>query len=153
MFAPTRRDILPVLCRLRADSSLSDQQIYVRQFVELETFPGVLPLFRGLPATQEWRFFLLDGEVLAYGFYWSEHYDELIDRGVDLAPAGVEALAFVQEIIGPRLKDKVRFVVADVARHRDGRWILIELNDGCMSGLSMVDPNTLYAALARGLAC
>ena len=154
MFAPTSRDILTVLCRLRADSSLSDQQIYVRQYVELETFPGVLPLVYKLPVTQEWRFFLLDGEVLAYGFYWPEHYDEITtDLGIDLAPAGVAALAFVQETIGPRLKDKVRFVVADVARDRDGRWLLVELNDGCMSGLSMVDPNTLYAALARGLAC
>ena len=34
---------------------------------------------------------------------------------------------------------------------REGNWILIEVNDGSMSGLSENDPDTLYFELKKGI--
>jgi ATP-grasp domain, R2K clade family 3 len=46
---------------------------------------------------------------------------------------------------------KAPFVVADVALTTAGDWILIELNDGQMSGLSDTDANELYSKIAKEL--
>lgn len=43
----------------------------------------------------------------------------------------------------------INFFVMDVARTEDGKWLLIELNDGQMSGLSENNPEVLYSKLSR----
>jgi hypothetical protein len=50
------------------------------------------------------------------------------------------------------LAPHIPFGVVDVAQARDGRWIVIETNDGQMSGLSCVNPDELYDNMARALA-
>ena len=39
------------------------------------------------------------------------------------------------------------FWVRDIAKHQDGRWRLVELNDGNMSGLSCIGPTLFYSNL------
>jgi hypothetical protein len=53
---------------------------------------------------------------------------------------------FIQKVID-RVKDKVNFFVMDIAKTQSGDWIVVELNDGQMSGLSENDPNVLYKNL------
>jgi len=43
----------------------------------------------------------------------------------------------------------VNFYVLDIAQTAFGNWILIEINDGQMSGLSENDPDRLYYNLRR----
>jgi hypothetical protein len=144
MFAQNKKEAIQVYLRLSQDSLISQQKIYVRQYVPLKTleiaFGGELPI------TEEYRFFILDGEVLCGAFYWSPYLDDLVERpNVTRVPEG-----FIRDIAS-RTKGKARFVVADVAKTQDDRWILIELNDGQMSGLSENSPNALYSALANRL--
>ena len=47
--------------------------------------------------------------------------------------------------------DEIRFYVVDVARTKKGNWMVVELNDGLMSGLSMCDPEEMYGNLLKGL--
>lgn len=49
------------------------------------------------------------------------------------------------------IADSATFCVVDVGEKRDGGWIVIEVNDGQMSGLSMNDPHVLYQALLDAL--
>ncbi len=42
------------------------------------------------------------------------------------------------------VRDRARFFVIDVAETERGEWIVIELNDGQMSGLSMIPPDRFY---------
>ena len=42
-------------------------------------------------------------------------------------------------------------LVVDVGRKQDNTWTVIELTDGCISGISMIDPETLYCNLAKKL--
>lgn len=157
MFAKDRSDIARVMDRLLDDPLISEQGIYVRQFEEFETYGTGI---NGLPITDEWRYFILDGKVLARGFYWSDQVDPdsigfrrapILD-GFERQPRDDSTLyyareAFVRTQICPRLKDKIRFAVADVALNKQGRFRLVELNDGTMSGLSCVDPDDLYLEL------
>ena len=47
------------------------------------------------------------------------------------------------------ISKEVKFYVVDFAKTADGKWIVVELNDGQMSGLSMIPPNRFYCNLAK----
>ncbi len=143
MYAETSCDARMVAGRLMEDSLISQQAIYIREFKQFAKHKDDLS---GCPVSEEYRFFCLDGQVLSSGFYWSQHVEEL---GVHPTPPA--AIDFVAKKVLPLLNGLVRFVAVDVALDIDGRWWVVELNDGQMSGLSENDPATMYAEMARVL--
>lgn len=135
MFAKDRRKAIDVACDLQKDSMIQYQDIIVREFVPLVKVEDGL---NGLPMSNEWRFFCYKDKILSKGFYWSNAETE--------GTLEQEAIDLVNEVIN-RVKDKVSFFVVDVAQTTNGNWIVIELNDGGMSGLSNNDPHVLYESL------
>ena len=136
MFAKDRRRAIEVACDLRKDSMIQQQDIIVREFVPLaKVEEGV----NGLPMSNEWRFFCLYDKILSYGFYWTiaEIEGKLEEEGYNLVLKVIE-----------KVKDNVNFFVVDIAQKETGEWIVVELNDGQMSGLSNNDPDVLYNNLA-----
>lgn len=159
MFAKTRADVSTVMNRLLDDPLTVAQGIIVRRYEAFNTFGVGL---NGAPVIEEWRYFILDGEIVAGGFYWAGHYEAPTGPGQPPRICGVAAyeswsegaarLAFVRDVVAPRLKDKIRFAAVDVARTAgDDHWRLIEVNDGQMAGLSTIDPNVFYGALQKML--
>jgi hypothetical protein len=144
MFARNKREAGEVFCRLSQDSNVGVQPIYVREYVPLHRLEMGL---NGLPISEEYRFFVLDGEVMGAGFYWSSHIEDL-DRAYD--PFTEVPPEFIKQVVD-RVSGKIRFWVFDVARRVDGGWLVVELNDGQQSGLSEVDPDVLYANMHRWL--
>ncbi len=144
MFAKSARDVDAVYARLSDDSFIGNQDIYIREFVPLRAFGEGI---RGLPITEEYRFFVLDGEVLASGCYWSQFPEIAEEHGLN--PSQVDA-AWLRGVID-KIKARIRFFVIDVARTAEGGWMVVELNDGCMSGLSDVSAEALYAGLQKAL--
>lgn len=159
MFARMGKQSVPEIYRnLRQDSLVGDQDVYIREFVTFRAYDDVHAV-GGAPVTDEYRFFILDGQIIASGFYWSEHEElvaELHFCNAAKVPVPASATRFVKEEVIPKIKDKVRFVVVDVGRLRprpDSLWTVVELNDGQMSGLSGCDAETLYknmSAVLRG---
>ena len=146
MYAANKDAARAVWLRLLDDPLVAEQGVVVREFEEFVTYE---PAYISCPVTQEYRFFILDGEVLTSGYYWAQAYGpelRLAHPEVDQPPVD-----WVQQIIAPRLRDRIRFAVADVARHVDGRWRLVELNDGQQAGLSCCSADTLYKELAARL--
>lgn len=136
-YAATEKDVDTVFSRLNDDGFLSDQNIYIREYVPLRQFGiGI----RGLPITEEYRFFVLDGNIVGSGYYWSQ-FPEV--REENSLSASLVPRKFLEDII-LKVGNKKRFYVIDVARKLDGSFCLIEINDGQMSGLSDVDPAELY---------
>jgi len=123
---------------------VGSQDIYIRRFVPFRSFGTGIG---GMPITEEYRFFFFKTTELASGFYWSEHYELAEQNGLssDLVPRD-----WLQEMAAT-VADHVSFFVIDVARTETGRWIVVELNDAQMSGLSMCDPNQLYCNLAKAI--
>jgi hypothetical protein len=137
MFAPTKKDAIRIGSELMEDTYLSQQGLIYRKYEPLETFEIGL---NGLPFTNEYRFFFLGINLLSCGYYWSiaEKTDyEVPKEAINLA-----------RTIAIKVSKSVNFFVLDIAKTVDGRWILIEINDGQQSGLSENDPHRLYGKLA-----
>ena len=141
MFAPDLAAAVQVMRRLREDSLVGDQPIWVREHVPLRTY-FIGP--RGLPITEEYRFFVLDGEIVTGGYYWSSYAEEL---GDEVSPSAVPR-SFLDGVVH-RVGTRCRFYAVDVARTAKGEWIVVELNDGQMAGPSECDLDELYRAIAR----
>lgn len=142
MFAKTKKDALRVASELAADGLIGEQGIIYRKFCKLETYEVGL---HGLPFSNEWRFYFYGQKMLDYGYYWSNA--KKVDYVID--PLGLE---FAQKIANLIYYEKGNgFVVIDVARKENQEWILVELNDGQMAGLSENNPDSIYKNLKEEL--
>jgi len=141
MFAETKRQAVAIGAELMQDPLISQQGIIYRKYIPLKTFEiGI----NGLPFTNEFRFFFYKETILAYGFYWSTmenlELGKISDEGIQLA-----------KDVAKIASQHVDFFVLDVAEKQEGGWILIEINDGQMSGLSEINPHVLYSSLNETL--
>lgn len=149
MFAPTRADIPTIAGRLWDDSLIKDQGLVVRPYVPLKKLGDGL---NGLPITNEWRTFWLmypDWHpfplMLGHGFYWASHpeFEAQAQWTREMADVAFEA--------AQRIGKHAAFFVLDIAETADGKAIIIECNDGQMSGLSSIPASRLYFKLKAAL--
>lgn len=146
MFAGNKRDAVDVTLRLQEDGLIQSQRIYYRKYEKLRRY---FTAMNGLPVSDEYRFFLLDGEVLSAAFYWSSHVSDLTvvpvpeEKHYEIVRKAVAKLRAAETL--------PKFLVMDVATKYNGYPIIIELNDGQMSGLSENDPKQLYENLKHQL--
>lgn len=146
MFAPNKEKFKEVLNFLENDTLIAAQGVVARRYVPLKTY---LEGVTGQPITNEWRVFVCYGEIVASGYYWSSYEEETREFRPSSLPE--EARLCVEEAIR-RVGSRCTFYVVDVAEKAfDGGWIVVELNDGQMSGLSEVSPQELYSNLYRVL--
>ncbi len=143
MFAPTVKDIPRIANSLLDDVVIKSQGLVVREYVPLKKFGEGI---NGLPITNEWRFFILDDTILTFGYYWASAPEFCPSSGPP-----PEAFQHVRQVM-ERVGNKIRFYVVDVGEKAAGGWIALELNDGCQSGLSMIDPDLFYSLLSDQLA-
>lgn len=137
MFAKNYNDVHKVYERLYSDSLIGPQEIVIREYVPLATYEVGL---NGLPFTDEYRFFFLGDKLISCGYYWSMAEDT--DH-----PVPDDCIKFAMSI-SKKVRNFANFFVLDIARKKeDGSWILIEVNDGQMSGLSMNSPEIFYKNL------
>lgn len=143
MFAKTRADIPAVVSSLLDDTLIKDQGLVVREFEEFQTYMYGI---NELPITHEYRVFVCDGQIIAFGYYWASYPEIYEDPGfVNMIDGrGIDLVGEIIETIG----NKCRFYVIDIARKDDGSWRLIELNDATMSGLSTIPARSFYANLS-----
>ncbi|MEO5929068.1 MAG: ATP-grasp domain-containing protein [Candidatus Kapaibacterium sp.] len=101
-----------------------------REFVELR--PLAAHSRSGMPLTQEFRRFYLDGNVLLTAEYWEEgEYD------IEPPPEHL-----FQEIAG---NVRSRFFTMDIACDINGTWLIVELGDAQVAGLpEAIDPSDFY---------
>lgn len=143
MFAPTRADIPKIASRLLDDQMIRDQGLVVREYIPLKQLSIGL---NGLPITNEWRTFwyVVAGKprLVAKGFYWQATHPELEPQAS--FPTAAELFARRAAV---RVAEHVNFFVLDIAETASGDWIVVEVNDGQMSGLCGCDPEALYKNL------
>lgn len=139
MFAPTRKDAIEIGCKLALDSLISEQGIVYKKYIPLKTFEYGMG---GIPFSNEWRFFLLGTQIVDYGYYWSIASNESIEK----AKLDEEAFNLVKNV-AKIASQYVNFYVIDIAEKESGGWIVIELNDACMSGLSTIKEDSFYSNL------
>lgn len=140
MFAKTKFEAIQVASHLANDPLIGPQGIIYREYVPLKKISE--SLISGLPFTNEWRFFYYKQNLLAYDYYWSTSDTR---EGANMTTQGIDFANKVANIASQH----TNFFVLDIAETEKGDWILIEVNDGQMSGLSEIDPKNLYENLAR----
>lgn len=114
------------------DPILHWQKPVVREFVELEPVHGSVPM--KVRPSVEFRSFWWNGICVGWGPYWYQ-----------LSPysaADIEDGLAIAEEAARRLQ--VPFLVVDIARTVEGRWIVIECNDAQESGYVGIDPRALW---------
>ncbi len=136
MYASNITEAQRIHWELSNDGFIGDQSIYIRKFVNLRKF---LIGVNGMPVTNEWRTFVLYGKILASGYYWSNYWDDLEEK-----PQMDSRAQELLELVIDRVGNASNFYVIDIGQLEDGSWTVVELNDGMMSGLSMIDPDILY---------
>jgi len=139
MFANNKQEAIKVLSNLMKDNLIGQQEIYVREYVPLVQ---LTENNLGPPVTLEFRFFVAYGKVLSGGFYWSNHVENLSE----VPSPSMVPQDFLQKVID-KVGNNANFFVVDVAKTQSGDWIVVELNDGQMSGLSENNPEVLYKNL------
>lgn len=143
MFAKNKKEAIEVYLKLKEVFLLSEQDIYIRKYIDLETY---LIGLNEQPITKEFRIFVCDNQIMAMGYYWSNYINDISE-----CPSVQEIpIDFVNEVIR-RIDGRIRFYVIDIAKTKSGDWIVIELNDGQQSGLSECDPHILYYNLKKHL--
>lgn len=143
MYAEDREQAIKIYLELSNDSLIGQQKIYFREYIPLVRLTTGL---NGLPISKEFRFFICNGVILSGGFYWSSHIEELKEiPSIEEVP-----LKFLWESIEV-ISQHANFYALDIAQTEAGEWIIVEINDGCMSGLSENNPTTMYKGLMRSL--
>jgi hypothetical protein len=140
MFADTKRKAIEIGWELGKDALIGSQGVVYRKYEKLVTYEHGI---NGLPFTNEWRFFFYKGNILAFSYYWSIADNVNISLEID----GYE----FAEKVGEIASKFVNFYVLDIAKKESGEWVLVEVNDGQMAGLSEIDPHTLYSNLKKYL--
>lgn len=139
-YAKDKKGLVSVVGNVMADQYVGSQKVIIRPF---RAFRKIDEAVNGQPVFNERRVFILDGEVVSEGFYWSGFDEpEIIDR-FDFDSTLHEAIE--------RTKHLSRFYVIDLAEFEDGSWEVVELNDGPMSGLSDNDCSTLWSNVVSRL--
>ena len=101
------------------DDDLNEGLVF-REFVDFE--PLTQHSKSGMPLTKEFRLFFLDGKPI----FWTEYWEEGDYAG--MAPP-VDQFAAVAAAV------KSRFFTMDIAKRRDGDWMIVELGDAQVAGL------------------
>ena len=147
MYARTWNDAMGVYLRLSEDGLIGSQRIYVREYVPLKR---LWTSFSGTPITKEFRFFVIDDVIIGSSFYWDSFAQDIVEQGGMVPSSNEVPDEFLREAMR-RVWGRCPFYVMDVAQAEDDRWLVIELNDGQMSGLSGIDPQALYSNMKRVL--
>lgn len=144
MFAANKKEAIHVYGLLAEDCMIGEQKIYIRKYEPLVT---LMEGINGIPVTKEFRLFFYKAKLLVSGFYWQNYVEDL-----DFIPEMDAPEAFVSEIAERvHVESGADFFVIDIGQKVDGSWMVIEVNQGEMSGLSCCDPEILYTNLKKEL--
>jgi len=114
------------------DPILHWQKPVLREFMALAPVPGMVP--GKIRTSLEFRTFWFNGDCVGHGPYWYQivpYRCADIDDGLSLAKTVAQRIA-------------VPFLVVDIARTIDERWVVIECNDAQESGHAGIPPQQLW---------
>jgi hypothetical protein len=131
--ANTPAEFEAIMGAWRGDDILWWQPVVCREWVKLRRVAE--PSSDLLPVAFEFRSFWYRGQLGGVGAYWATPAYALNERErADALAVGEEAARRIG----------AAFLVIDLAQREDGRWIVIECNDGQDAGYSGVDRVALW---------
>lgn len=145
MYAPNFAALGDLSAELMNDPLIGPQGLIYRQYIPLDTLETGI---NGLPMTNEWRIFYWKEQYLVHGFYWGILDD--LDAIPRLEPDFLENGLPMANKVASRIAENASFFALDIAKTQEGRWMVVEVNDGQQSGLNgTIDPHLFYQNLAK----
>lgn len=140
VFADSKADALILAQRIADDSWFAGETPAIRP---LQDYRRLGTTRKGLPIFNERRVFTYKGRILADGFYW-DAFRQYMTAPIpkvddDYWDAVNQACRKVETVAD--------FLVIDLAQYTDGRWGVVELNDGCQAGVGGGVETDLYTNL------
>lgn len=102
-------------------------RIIVRELINLKKIPSSYEKF---PLGREYRLFLLNHEIMAWGFYWEEQNEVPLEE--------TERLRIFELAQEASQRLGVPYISVDIGQLETGEWTVIEVGDGQFSGLSQI---------------
>lgn len=122
-----------------SDAILHWQPMVVREYVPLRPVEDADP--ERIPSSFEFRTFWWHGRCVGAGRYWWQA------KPYSWTPTEREDALRLGAIVAERVP--VPFLVVDLAMTADGRWIVIECNDGQESGYAGISPVGLWSSILQ----
>lgn len=132
--AKNRKDCELILKEYQKNPILHWQQLVCREFVEL--MPVEAAHTQKVSPSFEFRSFWYKGKLVGVGHYWSEFVSYKWSMEQEAA-----ALKVASDVCG---LVPVPFLVIDLALTKEGKWIVIECNDGQESGYAGIKAISLW---------
>lgn len=143
MYAKTKEDFFRIDKYLHQNEMLAHQGIVYREYFPLEIIEkSCIP--NSFNFVNEWRCFFYKNALLAMGYYWTMAEESSIERANQQDLCDARTVAYDA---ASKLSKHTNFFVVDIAKTAEGSWIVIEVNDGQMSGLSCCNEEELYSNL------
>jgi len=95
-----------------------------------------------IPAAKEFRFFVYQGKIISYGYYWPYllPFSTLEDHETE------EVFALVEDVAS---RFEAPFVSIDAGQLESGKWIVIETGDPQFSGTSLMPTTVLWERMTE----
>ncbi|MGK0390801.1 MAG: hypothetical protein ACI94Y_003561 [Maribacter sp.] len=122
--------------KLKNDFSLG--KIIIRKFIELKhhEIGG-----NGIPKAHEYRFFVLNGKILDYSYYWNGENPFRLDS--------IERESLKTMVLDVAKKLDVPYISVDVGETINEGWKIIEIGDGQFSDIRNISPLKLWNYINR----
>lgn len=137
--ATTMVELIALTNSVLAQPHLSRGRVILRKLVPLRT---IATDYQAFPLGREYRVFVYQNRVLAYGFYWDEYADS-----TRLSSAEEQAICSLAVDAAQRVGTPL--IAVDIGQLASGDWIVIEVGDGQFSGLSQVPVLELWSKLTE----
>lgn len=129
-----------LVSELLANHERSRDHVILRQYRPLRH----VQMHQGFPQGREFRAFVLDGKVLAIGYYWQQadplqHLDSLEKAAVQMLAEKVARLV------------PSRWIALDIGQAETGEWWVIELGDAQFSGTATITQFQVFSQLRQAL--
>ncbi len=142
MFAENKKVAIDIMHELWHDPLIGPQGVVFRKYIPLVTYEiGI----NGMPMTNEWRCFFYKNQLVDFGYYWSSLDNMSVIDINKFKQEGLPVAKKAAEIIS----ENATFFVLDIAQDTQGKWWIVEVNDGQMSGLSTIPEERFYQNLAN----
>ena len=135
--AENMSELIVITDGLFAQAQRSRGRVILRTLATLRTIASD---YQAFPLGREYRVFVYQGRVLAYGFYWDEYADTL-----KLSTTEEQAIVSLAAEAARRVGTP--FIAVDIGQMESGEWIVIEVGDAQFSGLSQVPVFELWSQL------
>lgn len=146
MYAANKAEAINIVADLYQDTGFGFSDCVIRKY---EPLVHLTTGINDMPISKEYRFFVLDGQIQYHKFYWVNCLTEVPEEHYETPK---EAIDFVKSILKVTdLTTNMFWFSIDVAEKQSGGWTVIEINDGCRSGVPAIKEKEDYYEFYRSL--